>query len=238
MSIAEKKEQDYILLILNCEKYKNKAYYQRNTWLPRFLPSNIIYFHIIGKPDLESEYVFDYDAKYLYVKTNDNYLALPQKIMKAYYAIHRTYKFKYVFKTDDDQILVNPRFFDTLLNLLVSKTPRIHYGGYIVDIKLPYVSKYYHIHPELPRNMVLQQTRFCTGRFYFLSDEAVLDLLCKRTLVCREYLEDYAIGYNLGAQLKGNMLMLKTNTFFTDIELSDYNPNVSYEECLGGEEKK
>jgi len=35
-------------------------------------------------------------------------------------------------------------------------------------------------------------------------------------------LEDYAIGYNLDAYFKSNMLSLATNNFFTDIELSDF----------------
>jgi hypothetical protein len=38
----------------------------------------------------------------------------------------------------------------------------------------------------------------------------------------KEYLEDYAIGYNLDDKYKIGMLSFMTNKFFTDIELSDY----------------
>ena len=38
---------DYILLILNCEKYKDKAENQKETWL-KLLPQHIRYYHVIG----------------------------------------------------------------------------------------------------------------------------------------------------------------------------------------------
>jgi hypothetical protein len=41
-------------------------------------------------------------------------------------------------------------------------------------------------------------------------------------LIEREFLEDYAIGFNLDQIFKTNMVSLATNTFFTDIELSDF----------------
>jgi hypothetical protein len=47
-------------------------------------------------------------------------------------------------------------------------------------------------------------------------------LLSKRANIEKEYLEDYAIGFNLDNIYKNNMLPLATNKFFTDIELSDY----------------
>ena len=38
----------------------------------------------------------------------------------------------------------------------------------------------------------------------------------------KEYLEDYAIGFNLDPYFKSNMLRLETQKNFTDIELSDF----------------
>ena len=136
--------------------------------------------------------------------------------------MYSTFQFKYIFKTDDDQILVKPKFFDTLYNLLNSIKPSPHYGGYIVDVKQPYLSQYNKIHPELPSNLPLYVTKYCSGRFYFLSKSALSNLINKRENIIKEYLEDYAIGFNLDSQFKINMLNLTTNNFFTDIELSDF----------------
>jgi hypothetical protein len=47
-------------------------------------------------------------------------------------------------------------------------------------------------------------------------------LIGKKELICKEFLEDYAIGFNLDAIYKKDILSLATNTSFTDIELSDY----------------
>jgi hypothetical protein len=101
--------------------------------------------------------------------------------------------------------------------------PSPHYGGYVVDVQRPYLSQYHRIHPELPSQLPIYKTKYCSGRFYFLSKEAILNLLSKREKIIREYLEDYAIGYNLDPSLKINMLSLATNKFFTDIEFSDFN---------------
>jgi hypothetical protein len=100
--------------------------------------------------------------------------------------------------------------------------PRPHYGGYIVDVAKPYLSQYHKIHPELPQHLPILQTKYCSGRFYFLSKIAISNLVNKSELIGKEYLEDYAVGYYLDAFFKTNILSIATNKFFTDIELSDF----------------
>ena len=106
-----KLSNDFILLILNCEKYKYKAEKQKETWL-KYLPDNLLYFHVIGKKieninenNSENEYEIDDENKVLYVNTKDDYNSLPDKVITAYKIINKLYKFKYIFKTDDDQML-------------------------------------------------------------------------------------------------------------------------------------
>lgn len=211
--------QDYILLILNCEKYKDKALKQKQTWLPA-IPTSLLYFHVIGNPKLNYEYLFLLDENILYVKCEDDYNSLPKKIMSALCAIKTTYKFKYVFKTDDDQMVVKPAFFETLMNVLNHKSntniSSIHYGGFIVNVTHPHISQYYRIHPELPRDIIIQPIRYCNGRFYFLSKEAILSLLEHQSSIEDTYLEDYAIGLYLPSFLKENMMNIKTNDIFID----------------------
>jgi len=214
-------EQDFILLIMNCKKYTKKALFQKKTWL-KTIPSYLKYYHVIGDESLEIGYKFDEENQILWVKVADDYNSLPNKVISAYEAVYDTFQFKYIFKTDDDQILTNPKFFDIVCKLIESVNPRPHYGGYIVDVKQPYISQYSRIHPELPTHLPLYVTKYCSGRFYFLSKSAISNLINKRDSLIKEYLEDYAIGFNLDSQFKTNMLSLATNKFFTDIELSDF----------------
>lgn len=212
-------EQEYILLIFNCVKYRFKALKQKETWILD-LPKNILYFHVIGDPQLTNNYLFSPSENILYVRVEDDYNSLPKKVIKAYSAIYERYKFKYIFKTDDDQMVTNIRFFDIVMNSLNKKyddrNSRIHYGGHIVDVKQSYQSEYYRIHPELPTNLIVKTTRYCSGRFYFLSNNSIEELIKKTDPISEEFLEDYAIGYNLPAHLKTNILSLDTNKYFID----------------------
>jgi hypothetical protein len=210
--------QDYILLIINCKKYLHKAAYQKVSWLQN-LPPYLRFYHVLGDECLESNFVFDDENRILWVKTPDDYNSLPKKVIAAYNAVNETFNFKYIFKTDDDQILVNDRFFDILKNLLNRDNNKIHYGGYIVDVKQNYLSQYHKIHPELPQYLPVLKTSYCSGRFYFLSKEAIKILINKRANIENEYLEDYAIGYNLDNQFKSNILNLQTNNYFKDMEI-------------------
>jgi hypothetical protein len=210
-------EQEYILLIMNCKKYKEKAIQQKHSWLKK-LSSRLIYFHVVGDPLLDDDagFYFDFVEKVLYVQTKDDYISLPKKVFAAYKAISETYQFKYIFKTDDDQNLVNDNFLNTVMNVLDKKVPRVHYGGKVVDVEVPYLSEYYKIHPELPKNMIINTTKYCSGRFYFLSWDAIFSLCGKKDSIEKEYMEDYAIGLNLPSFLKENILNLTTDKYFID----------------------
>jgi len=201
-------EQEYILLIMNCVKYRYKA--ENQTWLQN-LPGFLIYFHVIGDPELQTEYKFDNNI--LYVKVGDDYNSLPKKVIAAYGAISNTYKYKYIFKTDDDQHLTNLKFLDIVKNLLDTVCPKIHYGGKIVNVDKPYISEYFRIHPELPADLKICVTKYCSGRFYFLSSMAVNYLLLRIKQINMEYIEDYAIGLNLHDDYKTNILRLNTDVF-------------------------
>jgi hypothetical protein len=208
------KNADFILLIFNCEKYRYKAIKQKETWLKDFIL--MPYFHVIGNSHLDNDYIFDYEDNILYVKVEDDYNSLPKKVISAYSAISKEYTFKYIFKTDDDQYVSNINFFTTIQKLLLTTTTKINYGGYIINVDKPYLSQYYKIHPELPKNLPILQTRYCSGRFYLLSDLAVQQLLTKIDNIYNEYLEDYAIGLHLNSTLKVNMFNIQTNKYFTD----------------------
>ena len=214
-------KQDFILLIINCKKYIKKATFQKKTWLP-LIPSYLKFYHIIGDELLKEDYTFDNDNNILWIKVKDDYNSLPKKVIRAYDAVNKTFSFKYLFKTDDDQILVKQNFFDIIVGVITKMSIPSHYGGYIVDVKNSYLSQYNKIHPELPNHLPIYKTKYCSGRFYFLSKTAILNLIEKKKIIETEYLEDYAIGFYLDDIFKTNILNISTNKYFTDIELSDY----------------
>jgi len=214
-------DQEYIMLIMNCKKYTKKAEVQKMTWLPK-IPEYLSFYHVIGEPELDTKYKFDNENRILWIKVEDDYNSLPKKVIRAYEAVNEVFDFKYIFKTDDDQILVNEKFLDIVKGITSNKNPKIHYGGYIVDVKQNHLSQYHKIHPELPKYLPILQTKYCSGRFYFLSKQSISNLVSKKQFIENEYFEDYAIGFNLDQYYKLNMINLPTNNYFTDIELSDY----------------
>lgn len=213
--------QEFILIILNCKKYIKKALFQKKTWL-KTIPPYLKYYHVIGDNTMDENYRFDEEENILWLKVNDDYNSLPNKVIHAYNAINEQFNFKYIFKTDDDQILINNNFFNIVKQVICSMTPSPHYGGQVIDIKQPHLSQYYKIHPELPKYMPLYITKYCSGRFYFLSKSAVLELIKNKDNILKECLEDYAVGLNLSNDLKKNILNITTNKYFTDIENSDF----------------
>lgn len=225
----EKESNDYfpdldgiVLLIMNCEKYTFKSLKQKETWLQDL---KLPYYHVIGDPHLEDDYIFHDKKQILFVKTKDDYNSLPKKVISAYEAVkNRFCDLRYILKTDDDQMLQsdNPyQFFlriATMLKKAEMESFKIHYSGKIVNVDQAYLSQYHRIHPELPMDLPILPTKYCSGRFYILSIEAIEDLLKKKNYIEKEFLEDYAIGYYLDDNYKSNIKHLPTDLFFKDFD--------------------
>jgi hypothetical protein len=218
-------DQKYILLILNCYKYKYKADRQIETWLKKLdsnnnNSNNIIYFHVIGDVEKcknnndDANYFFDFHNRILYTKTKDDYLSLPHKVITALEAVNHTYNYEYVFKTDDDQELVDDDFFNKMMTTLSTKN--YNYGGRLLNVNDHY-STYYTVHSELPKKLLLRRTSYCSGRFYFLSKAAVVNLLSKKERIKEHVIEDHAIGYYMDDDLKKNALHFLSDHFFRDV---------------------
>ena len=212
----DKEDVPVLLMILNCVAYRHKADRQRATWLSTI---SIPYYHVLGDPLLPTEWQFDDVRKELWIRVADDYPSLPQKVIRAFRALDTRFRFRYLLKTDDDQQLQQPRFLSTLVSVLLSSTSSVHYGGQLVHVTRPHVSQYYRVHPELPTNLVIQATRYCSGRFYVVSADLVTYLYtqCKEAIE-HETFEDYAIGYHVPEQYKSgpSFLPLRTTHAFVD----------------------
>jgi hypothetical protein len=111
--------------------------------------------------------------------------------------------------------LIYNNYFNTLIHIL-NKKKNIHYGGNIINVPNHY-SQYYKIHNELPKNLFLEECRYCNGRFYLLSNIAIEDLLKKEDKIKNKIIEDHTIGYYLNEEFKINILNINTNKIFKDI---------------------
>ena len=208
-------DQEYILLILNCKKYFKKALFQKMTWLMK-IPSNLKYYHVIGDEGLDTEFRFDDESNILWVKTPDDYISLPKKVMASYNAVNTTFNYKYIFKTDDDQYLNYTNFFNMMYGMIQSPI-KSHYGGWYISVNNE-ISKYNEVHPELPNNILMKKTIYCSGKFYYLSYEAVNNLLTFKTQIDNEYLEDYAIGFYLSEDLKKTSILVNSELYFKEMD--------------------
>ena len=204
---------DYVLLILNCKAYKFKAELQKELWLNK-LPKSIQYFHIVGDKEQcdGDEYYFDFDNHVLYVATDDDYISLPHKMITALKAVNETFEYRYIFKTDDDQMLLQPNFFSRISGQLIDK-PNCHYGGFSIEMKTQ-ICDYNKFHSSLPDNLILRGTIYCNGRFYLLSKEGVEDLLKKKDKIKKLYIEEHGIGLHLNEDLKQEILHFDSKTVF------------------------
>jgi hypothetical protein len=209
-------DQTFILIILNCKKYKSKAEIQKKHWLNN-LNANISYFHIIGDKEKcgTNDYLFDNLNNILYVNTEDDYLSLPHKVISAIDAINKTYNYKYILKTDDDQMLINENYFNTTLSVLCKK--EFDYGGFLVNVP-DHISKYWMVHDCLPRNLFLKGTQYCNGRFYILSNKIVNILITKKESIKKYIIEDHCIGLHIPEEYKKNILKFNNNLIFIDME--------------------
>ena len=215
LQMATPLDSDYILLIMSCVRYKSKAFMQKKTWLLN-LPPTLLYFHVIGDEKLQEPFDFNHTSRILRVKTPDDYNSLPKKVIAALAAVHATFQYKIVFKTDDDQMLQQPTFFQTLTSP-VSVTHNRHYGGFPLTVRT-HTSTFYTLHPELPQHLVLEATTYCLGRFYFLSCKAIEHLLTKRDAIEERYIEDHAIGYYLSDfPEKTPIVRINSLTIFKDM---------------------
>ena len=117
------KNKGYPIIIVSCQKNKQKIDLIKRTWLKNARLYE--YYFIIGVPNLEDEYKIEGDI--LYIRCSDDYLGLPEKMMKTYryFSLHRP-DVKGVLKIDDDNY-INIKHFPVFMKQCIDAN--INYMG-------------------------------------------------------------------------------------------------------------
>ena len=223
-------KQKYILLLLNCKKYSHKREFQIKNWL-QSINENIKWFHVIADKSKcdEKSHIFDYENNIIYTNTNDDYISLPHKVITAMNAITLTYDFEYIFKSVDDQILINNNFFNDLIENLEKN--KYDYGGHKLTVP-NHLSQYHLYNKEMPPNVYLQANTYCSGRFYFLSSRSIKNILINIVQICTHIVEDHTIALYLDDKYKNNIFHIETSDSFIDIEKYVNDKFYLYTECV------
>lgn len=196
-------------MILNCQKYFHKRNIQRSTWLQNF--TIMPFFHIVGDPTLQTDFLFDNENHVITVNTPDDYISLPKKTYMAIKAIREHYPdIQYILKTDDDVTCHLP---ELLKNL--EQIPQYDYGGFVRKIHMNMWSQHhYHSSNDREEKLVLA-CEYCSGPFYFLSQRAMDCILTRKEDFWTYVYEDNVVGYVLEKELPGRKLLsLPDNLIF------------------------
>jgi hypothetical protein len=194
------KKMRQCLMILNCEKYRHKAEVQKNTWLKEI---TIPWFHIIGNPNLTTQFEVDTTNHVLYVKCKDTYESLPMKTYSAICAIRQMFPdITHILKTDDDMKCNVENFNNVRSNI----SDCDYVGGFITCFE--HISEYHYpnVEEHLRTPVLMKDTYYCPGRFYILSSKAIDVIINSKDWFASNMMEDYAVGYLLVSLTTGMKL--------------------------------
>jgi len=222
-------KDDYVLIILSCKKYRKE---RREAQIPQFLTNQKVmngmpYYHVEGNPQLftfkkhrKKQYIINEKERVIYTNTKDDYLSLAHKTIMAFKAVVENFDFKYILKTDDDQRLIAPSFFNDLRGHVIKETP--DYVGRIFDMpeKIEEYQPVVHREDGFPTGYVVGDgLPFTNGRFYALSRRNVKDLVeNKFDLIKEELSEDWAMAKYQNIDYRKNTLCFETMNIFMDYQ--------------------
>jgi len=175
-------------MILNCKKYRYKAQRQIDSWLKEI---TLPWFHIIGDPELSTEFLEDSENSIIYVKCKDTYEQLPIKTHLGISAINKIFPdLKYILKTDDDMVCEIKELHEVL-----EKIEGYDYGGnpwFSGTYECTY--HYANVDEEFRKPVPLVGITYSTGRFYFISAVAIKKIIESREWFNSNMFEDYAVA--------------------------------------------
>ena len=175
------------MMILNCEKFKNRKLNQN-------LNGCIFeYKYFIGNPNLDAPKI---ENDTVYLNCRDDYESLIEKVQHGIKWIIDNYpNVKYIFKTDDD---VNYNFKNLELIYQNIADKNIQYAGLVVN-KFPEISTFHKgkcSNDNLDNvSYQLERCYYCAGPAYFVSKESAKIMIEESDF--KTIYEDYEFGYLL-----------------------------------------
>lgn len=195
-----------IVLIITCRSRINKAVDINKTWVNDFKKLGIKTIFVIGgssKSYLQEDF--------LYLNCNDYYEGLPEKVINAYEFCYNNLSFDYLYKVDDDVIVLPHKL---LFTNIVNK----HYIGVPKNIDNNF-NRFWHRNKcknknlnniPYPLSKINLSTIYAKGETgYFLSRYAIYLLLKHKNYIVLDLYEDKVIGdvlnkYNIYPYLPDN----------------------------------
>lgn len=234
-------KDDYVLVILSCKKYRKE---RREAQIPQFLTNQKVmngmpYYHVEGNQQLftfkkhkNKQYVINEKERVIYTNTKDDYLSLAHKTIMAFKAVVENFNFKYILKTDDDQRLIAPNFFNELHGHLIKKNPDYIGRIFLMSEKIEEYQPRVHKEDGFPTGYkVGDGLPFTNGRFYALSHRNVKDLVeNKFDLIKEELSEDWAMAKYQNIDYRKNTLCFETMNIFMDYQ--DYEKKLQEQNTI------
>ena len=108
--INERSNVDFIFLIVS-NSDESKGWYNN-------IPDNTLYIRVVGDESISESYQFNNTKCTLYMKMENSITVLQYNILSVIEAVNQRFDYKYIFKTNYNETMINPKSFGNLLNVL------------------------------------------------------------------------------------------------------------------------
>jgi len=176
--INERSNVDFIFLIVS-NSDESKGWYNN-------IPDNTLYIRVVGDESISESYQFNNTKCTLYMKMENSINVLQDNILSVIEAVNQRFDYKYIFKTNYNETMINPKSFGNLLNVLNQKT-------------------YAFVGDSQDNN---QTDKFVTGKGFFLANNTVTEILERKMNDNKE------ISSYLDSSYKNSTIYFDANSIF------------------------
>lgn len=176
--INERSNVDFIFLIIS-NSDDSKGWYNN-------IPDNTLYIRVVGDESISESYQFNNAKCTLYMKMENSINVLQDNILSIIEAVNQRFDYKYIFKLNYNETMINPKSFGNLLNALNQ-------------------NNYAFVGDSQDNN---QTDAFVTGKGFFLSNNTVTEIL-ERNLNINKEVSSY-----LDSSYKNSTIYFDANSIF------------------------
>ena len=176
--INERSNVDFIFLIIS-NSDDSKGWYNN-------IPDNTLYIRVVGDESISESYQFNNAKCTLYMKMENSINVLQDNILSIIEAVNQRFDYKYIFKLNYNETMINPKSFGNLLNALNQ-------------------NNYAFVGDSQDNN---QTDAFVTGKGFFLSNNTVTEILERKMNDNKE------ISSYLDSNYKNSSIYFDANSIF------------------------